>query len=95
MDDEGADDYQPDAEFETWHVYDAGGPVLSLKVRLRGKVHPRDDVEIDDWQHGPDLLTALQDAERRGWQAYDREPGSAPGEYAIFHMKRAARANHR
>ena len=35
-------DRQPDAEFETWHVHKAGGPVLRLKVRYR------DDAEVID-----------------------------------------------
>jgi hypothetical protein len=93
MDDEDADDYQPDAEFETWHVHDAGGPVLSLKVRYRAKADHRDTEEMHDWQRGPGLLAALRAAEADGWQVYDREPGNAPGEYAIFHLKRDARAD--
>ena len=82
MDEEGADAYQPDAAFETWHVYDAGGASLRLKVRFR------DGVEVIDWRDGPDLDAALQGAEGQGWRAYDREPGNAPGEYVIFHLKR-------
>jgi hypothetical protein len=89
MDAEGAYDYRPDAEFETWHVYDAGGPVLSLKVRYR------DDAELQDWQDGPDLFAALRQSASEGWHAYDREPGDAPGEYAIFHLKRDARGDRR
>ena len=73
-------------EFETWHVYDAGGPALRLKVRYRN------DAEVTDWRDGPDLFAVLQQAAAEGWHAYDREPGSAPGEYAIFHMKRVTRA---
>lgn len=72
----------PHTEFETWHVYDAGGPTLRLKVRyLEG-------VEVPNWQHGPDLFAALDQAAAAGWHAYDREPGTAPGEYAIVYMKR-------
>ena len=69
-------------ELETWHVYDAGGPTLRLKLRFR------DRVELPNWQDGPDLFTALERAEAEGWHAYDREPGAAPGEYVIFHMER-------
>ena len=72
-------------EFETWHVHDAGGPTLRLKVRYRN------DVEVPNWRDGPELPAALEQAAVEGWSAYDREPGSAPGEYAIFHMKRLAR----
>jgi hypothetical protein len=78
-------DIPADAEFETWHVYDAGGPTLSLKVRYR------EGVEAPAWRNGPDIFTALQDAERQGWHPFDREPGNAPGEYVIFHLKRDAR----
>lgn len=88
MNEDGADDRQPDAEFEIWHVYDAGGPVLRLKVRYR------DDAELPGWQDGPELFAALRQAEARGWRAYDREPGEAPGEYAIFHLKRDAGEDH-
>jgi hypothetical protein len=70
-----------DAILETWHVYDAGGPTLLLKIRYRDKV------ELPNWREGPDLLTALEQAERGGWHAYDREPGEAPGEYVILHME--------
>jgi hypothetical protein len=70
-----------DAEYETWHVYDAGGPALRLKVRYR------EGVEVPDWWDGPDLFDAFEQA-AAGWHAYDREPGMAPGEYAIFYMKR-------
>lgn len=69
-------------ELETWHFYDAGGPVLLLKLRFR------DRVELPSWQDGLDLFTTLGLAEAEGWQAYDREPGAAPDEYAIVHMKR-------
>jgi len=70
------------AEFLLWHVYDAGGPTLSLKVRYR------DDEEMHDWQDGPTLADALEWAAVEGWQAFDREPGNAPGEYAIYHLVR-------
>ena len=84
MDEERAVDDRPDAEFATWHVYDAGGPMLRLKVRFR------DGVETPDWEDGPDLCDALREAAAQGWQAYDREPGNAPGEYVIYHLKRDA-----
>lgn len=84
MDEEGTDDRQPDAEFETWHVYDAGGPALRLKVRFRGAA------EVPDWRDGPDLDVALRRAAAEGWHAYDREPGDAPGEYVIYHLRKAA-----
>jgi len=71
-----------DAEFELWRAYDAGGPVLNLKVRYR------DDVELPEWRDGPDVFTALRVAESQGWHAFDREPGDAPGEYAIFYLRR-------
>jgi hypothetical protein len=70
------------SEFQLWHVYDAGGPVLSLKVRYR------DDAEVPDWRRGPDLAPALDRAGAHGWHAYDSEPGEAPGEHAILHLKR-------
>ena len=73
-------------EFSLWHLYDAGGPVLNLKVRYR------DDVEVPDWQCGLYFQTALEQAAAEGWDAYDREPGMAPGEYAIVHLKRACTA---
>ena len=69
-------------ELETWHVYDAGGPTLRLKFRFH------ELVELPNWQDGPDLCVALEQAEGEGWHAYDREPGAAPGEYAIFYMER-------
>jgi len=72
----------PRTEFETWHIYDVGGSELRLKVRHR------EGVEVPDWQGGPDLAAALEQAASVGWHAYDREPGTAPGEYAIFYMKR-------
>ena len=43
---------------------------------------------MPDWSDGPDLFEALRRAAADGWDAYDREPGEAPGEYAIFHLKR-------
>jgi DsbC/DsbD-like thiol-disulfide interchange protein len=79
---EEPDERMPDAEFETWHVHDAGGPVLRLKVRYR------DAAEVPSWQDGPGLFEALQRAASEGWHAYDREPGNAPGEYVIVHLKR-------
>jgi len=84
MDDQGTDERRSDAEFATWHVYDAGGPVLLLKVRYR------DEVEVPDWRDGPDVFEGLERAAADGWDAYDREPGEASGEYAIFHSTRAA-----
>ena len=80
-----SNDDTPDAEFELWRVYDAGGPVLSLKIRYR------EGVQQPDWQAGPDLPTALTEAAAHGWNAYDREPGDAPGEYAIIHLVRHRR----
>ena len=74
------------AEYEIWHCYDAGGPTLRLKVRFRN------DEESPDWRDGPDLLEAFERAAADGWHAYDREPGDAPGEYAIFHMRRESPA---
>ena len=71
------------AEYLLWHVYDAGGPTLCLKVRYR------DDEEVHDWQDGPGLLDALEQAAAHGWRAFDREPGNAPGEYVIYHLVRA------
>ena len=72
-------------ELDTWYVHDAGGPTLRLKVRFRG------DIELPNWQEGPELEAALEQAEAEGWHAYDREPGEARGEYAIFHMMRELR----
>ena len=72
------------AEYLLWHVYDAGGPTLCLKVRYH------DDEEVHDWQDGPSLADALALAAVDGWQAFDREPGNAPGEYAIYHLVRHA-----
>ena len=71
-----------DADFETWHVYDAGGPTLRLKIRYR------EGLDVPDWRNGPDLFDALEQAAADGWDAYDREPGEAPGEYAIVYLKR-------
>jgi hypothetical protein len=80
---EGDDsDPRTDADFDTWHVYDAGGPVLRLTVRFRQAG------EVPDWRDGPDLFEALRRAAADGWEAYDREPG----EYAIYHLKRESRA---
>ena len=70
------------SEFDLWYAYDAGGPEPRLKVRYR------DGIEVPDWQHGPDLASALQQAEDQGWHAYDTEPGDAPGEHSIVHLKR-------
>ena len=83
----GADEDPADAdmarsEFQLWHVYDADGPEPRLKVRFC------DDLEVLDWRGGPDLTTVLRQAEARGWHAYDSEPGNAPGEHAIVHLKR-------
>lgn len=80
-------DNAPDADFETWHVYDAGGPTLRLRVRYR------EGLEVPDWRGGPDLFAALEQAAAEGWNAYDREPGEAPGEYAIFYLTRAHASN--
>jgi DsbC/DsbD-like thiol-disulfide interchange protein len=85
MDRPSADDDASRAEYETWHLHDAGGPMLRLKVRYR------DDAEVPDWRDGPELAEALEVAAAAGWRAYDREPGAAPGEYAIFYMRREAR----
>src|SRR4051812_32053036 len=70
------------SELQLWHVYDAGGPELHLKVRFR------DGVEVQDWRAGPDLATALRQAEAQGWHAFDSEPGNATGEHSIVHLKR-------
>jgi hypothetical protein len=70
------------ADHLLWHGYDAGGPTLCLKVRYR------DDEEVHDWQDGPGLVDALEQAAADGWRAFDREPGNAPGEYAIYHLVR-------
>lgn len=70
------------AEYQLWHVYDAGGPTLRLKVRYH------DEVEASNWREGPDLQEALDQAAAAGWYAYDREPGNVPDEYAIVHLKR-------
>jgi hypothetical protein len=70
------------SEFDLWYVYDAGGPEPRLKVRRRG------GVEVPDWWNGPDLADALRRAEAHGSHAYDSEPGDAPGEHSIVHLKR-------
>ncbi len=72
----------PRSEFAVWYVHDAGGPLLALKVRYRN------DQEVPDWVNGPDLDVAMERAAAEGWQFFDREPGTGPGEYAIFHFKR-------
>jgi hypothetical protein len=77
------------AEFETWHAHDAGGPNLRLRIRYR------DGFEVPNWQDGPELPELFEHAAAEGWHAYDREPGEAPGEYAIFHMKRDSRVDGR
>ena len=75
------------AKYVLWHVYDAGGPMLRLKVRYK------DDQEMPDWRDGPDLADALEQAAQDGWHAFDREPGHAPGEYVIYHLVRGADAS--
>ena len=70
------------SEFQLWRVYDAGGPVLILKVRYR------DGVAVPEWRDGPDVATALRQAAGQGWRAYDCEPGAASGEHSIIHLKR-------
>ena len=82
VDEDRSDDDPARSEFQLWHVYDAGGTVPCPKVRSHG------DVELPDWRRGPDLATALRQAEAQGWHAYDSEPGNAPGEHAIIHLKR-------
>jgi DsbC/DsbD-like thiol-disulfide interchange protein len=79
---EADDDLESVADFEIWRVYDAGGPSLRLVVRYR------EEIEEPDWRNGPDIFAALQQAAAEGWEAYDREPGEAPGEVTIYHMKR-------
>ena len=69
-------------EFDLWHVYHTDGLEARLRVRYRY------DDELPDWRLGPDLATALRRAEAQGWHAYDSEPGDAPGEHAIIHLKR-------
>ena len=83
--DEGLSDADPArSEFQLWHIYDAGGPGPRLTVRYR------DGLELPDWRRGPDFATVLRQAEAEGWHAYDWEPGNAPGEHAIIHLKRIA-----
>jgi hypothetical protein len=53
---------------------------------MRLEVRYRDGVEVPEWRDGPDRFATLERTE--GWHAYDREPGEAPGECAILHMKR-------
>ena len=74
-------------EYLLWHAYDAGGVTMRLKVRFR------DDQEMQNWRDGPDLVDALNQAAEEGWHAFDREPGSAPGEYVIYHLVRPATAS--
>ena len=70
------------SEFQIWNVYDAGGPEPRLRVRCR------DGKEVPDWRRGADLATALRQAEAQGWHAFDTEPGHAPFEHSIIHLKR-------
>jgi hypothetical protein len=84
VDEDPTDDDMARSTFDLWHVYDAGGPEPLLKVRHRG------GREVPDWRRGPDLATALRQAEAHGWHAYDSEPGGASGEHAIIHLKRIA-----
>ena len=72
----------PRREYQTWHLHDAGGPVLRPVVRYRG------DGELAAWRDGPDLAEALAAAAADGWREFDREPGTAPGEYAVLHLVR-------
>jgi hypothetical protein len=81
-DENPSDDALARSELQLWHVYDAGGPAAILKVRYC------DGLEIPDWRCGPDLVTALRQAEAQGWHAYDSEPGSGPDEHSIIHLKR-------
>jgi hypothetical protein len=83
-DEDSADVDLARSEFQIWGVYDAGGPVLILKVRYR------DGLEVQDWRRGPDLATALREAEVQGWHAFDSEPGNAIDEHSIIHLKRIA-----
>lgn len=76
------DDRMPDAEFATWHVFDAGDLVLRLKVRYI------EGVEVPNWRDGPGVDESLRRAALEGWYVFDRESGGAPGEHAIFHLKR-------
>jgi hypothetical protein len=84
VDADSVDNDAPRAEFETWHLHDAdpAGPLLRLKVRYRS------GVEVPDWRDGPELPEVVEQAAAEGWEVYDREPGAAPGEYAIFHLTR-------
>jgi len=77
----------PRAEYQLWRLYDAGGQSLHLKVRYH------DEMEVPDWRDGPDLEAALAHAAAEGWEVFDREPGNAPEEYAILHLKREARSH--
>jgi hypothetical protein len=79
------DDLRPGKQYALWRVYRVGGPVPGLRVRYR------DDMELPDWEHGPDPVAAIRDAAREGWTVYDREPGEAPGEHGILHLVRRER----
>ena len=85
MTDDRPGDAVPRAEYQLWHLYDAGSDGLALRVRYR------DGVEVPDWRDGPDPLAALERAESEGWRLFDQEPGIAPGECAIFHLVREVR----
>ena len=82
-----ADDSATGRSYQLWRLYDAGGPTLRLKVRYR------DETEVPDWQHGPDVLEALAAAAVDGWHEFDREPGGWLGEYAIIHLVREGRTD--
>jgi hypothetical protein len=73
---------QPRADFQLWHLHDAGDVDFELKVRYQ------DDQELPDWQNGPSVAEAQAAAQAEGWELFDREPGNAPGEYAILHLVR-------
>jgi hypothetical protein len=81
-DEDASDDGPARSEFQIWNVYDAGGPEPRLRVRCR------DGLEVPGWRRGPYLATALRQAEARGWHAFDSEPGAAPFEHSIVHLKR-------
>lgn len=77
-------------EYRTWHLHDAGGPVLRLAVRYHGRTEDGrlESEELPDWRDGLDLPAALVAAATEGWREFDREPGNAPGEYAVLHLMR-------